>query len=111
VTSFLGHTKEYLKGMGFAEEEKMPSVPFELVREILPGMILRVYSDWDRRPRCSVLMKGEYTEQSFNLNWFLTGLDIRARTVWVLNVHPVRAMTILQTHRIISRRAAGARNT
>jgi hypothetical protein len=62
VTSFLGYTKEYLKGIGFAEEEKLLSVPFELVREILPGMILRVYNDWDRRPRGSVLMKGEYTE-------------------------------------------------
>jgi hypothetical protein len=82
--------KEYLKGMSFAEEEKLLSAPSKLVREIPPGMILRVYTDWHRRPRRSLLIKGEYAEQSFNLNWFLTGLDKRARTVWVLNAHPVR---------------------
>jgi hypothetical protein len=82
--------KEYLKGMSFVEDEKLLSVPSRLVREIPRGMILRVYTDWDRRPRRSLLIKGEYAEQSFNLNWFLTGLDKSGRTVWVLNAHPVR---------------------
>jgi hypothetical protein len=52
--------KDYLKGMSFAEEEKLLSVPSKLVREIPPGMILRVYTNWDRRPRRSLLIKGEF---------------------------------------------------
>jgi hypothetical protein len=57
-----GHTKEQLKQRSPAEEEEFSSMLSELVSETLPGMILRLFADWNRRPRPCLLMEGEYVE-------------------------------------------------
>jgi hypothetical protein len=44
-----GCTKEQLKGRSFAEEEELLSVLSELMSEIPPGMIVRVFADRNRR--------------------------------------------------------------
>jgi hypothetical protein len=82
--------KEQLKGRSFTEEEEFLSVFSELMNEIPLDMIMRVFADWDRGLRLWLLIEGEYVEQSFNMLWFLTGLDKHARRVRVSNAHPMR---------------------
>jgi histone-lysine N-methyltransferase SETMAR len=91
----LGHMKEQLKGRSFAEEEELSLVLSQCMSEIPPDMILRVFADWDRRLRRCLLMEGEYVEYRFNLNWFLTDLNKRARRVRVLNARYVVLHNVL----------------
>jgi hypothetical protein len=39
--------KDQLKGRSFADEEDLFSVLSELISEIRPDIILRVFTDWD----------------------------------------------------------------
>jgi hypothetical protein len=87
------YIKEQLKGRGFAEEEEFLWLPSELMSEIPPDMILRVFADWHRRLWLCVLMEWQYGEQSFNLLWLLTGLDKRTLRVRVLDAHPGRLIS------------------
>jgi histone-lysine N-methyltransferase SETMAR len=57
-----GYLKEQLKGRSFSEEEELLSALSELMSEIPPDMILRVFEDWDRRLRLCLQRKGEYVE-------------------------------------------------
>jgi hypothetical protein len=57
-----GYMKEQLKGRSSAADEGLLSVVSELMRENLPDIILRVFADWDRRPRFCRLLTGEYVE-------------------------------------------------
>jgi hypothetical protein len=57
-----GYMKEQLKGRSFAGEEGLLSVLAELMSEIPPDMILRVFADWDRWLWSCLLMEGEYVE-------------------------------------------------
>jgi hypothetical protein len=82
--------KELLKRRSLAEEEELLSVLSVFMSEIRLDMILRVSADWHRRLWCCLLMEGEYAEQGFNLNWFLTGLNNRARRGRVFNAHPLQ---------------------
>jgi hypothetical protein len=59
-----------------------------LMSETPLDMILWVFAAWDWRSRDYFLVEGEYVEYSFNLKWFLTGLDKHAQRVRVLNTHP-----------------------
>jgi hypothetical protein len=84
-----GYMKEQLKERNFAEEEELLSVLSEPISEIPSDLILRGFADWDRRLRVCPLMEGEYVEEGFDVNWFLIGLDKRARRVPVLNARAV----------------------
>jgi hypothetical protein len=42
-----GYMKEQLKITNFAEEEELISALSELVSEISPDMVLRVFADWN----------------------------------------------------------------
>jgi hypothetical protein len=84
-----GYMKEQLKRMSSAEEEEFLSVLYEFMNEIPPDVVLQVFSNWNRRLRLCLLMEGGCVEQHFNLLWFSTGLDKRARRVRVLNAHSV----------------------
>jgi hypothetical protein len=81
--------KEQLKRSNVAEEEELLSVLSDLMSEIPPDIILRVFVDWDGRLWRCLLIEGEYVEYSFTLTWFLTGFDKRTRRVRVLNARPV----------------------
>jgi hypothetical protein len=59
---FFGHMKEQLKLRSPAEEEELSLMLSELVSETLPDMILRLFADWNRRPRLCLLMEGGYVE-------------------------------------------------
>jgi hypothetical protein len=60
---FLFHyVKEQLKERSFAEEEKRILVLSELMSEIPPDMILRVFTHWNRRLRQRPRMEGEYPD-------------------------------------------------
>jgi hypothetical protein len=83
------YMKEPLKGRSFAHEEELISVPCELMSEIPPDMILRVFADWGSWLRRCLLMEAEYIEYSFYLNWCLTGLAKHARRARVLNARLV----------------------
>jgi hypothetical protein len=77
------YMKEQLKGRSFAEEEQLLSVLSERMSEIPPDMILRLFADWNRRLPLCLPIDGEYVEQGFDLLWFVTGSDKRARRVRV----------------------------
>jgi hypothetical protein len=57
-----GSMKEQLKGRSLTEEEELLSVLSELMSEIPPDMIFRVFAHWDRGSRRCLLMEGEYVE-------------------------------------------------
>jgi hypothetical protein len=59
--SFWFHEKRFEK-KDFAKEEELCSVLSELMSEIPPDMILRVFADWNGRLQLCLLIEGEYVE-------------------------------------------------
>jgi hypothetical protein len=57
-----GYINKQLKGRSFAGGEERLSVLSELMGEISPGMIVRVFADWNQKLRFCCLMEGENGE-------------------------------------------------
>jgi hypothetical protein len=89
VTSFFWSHERTVETKELCRGEELFSVFSELMSEIPPDVILRVFAGWNPRPWLCLLMKGEDSEEGFSLMWFLTGLDKRARGVQVSNAHPI----------------------
>jgi hypothetical protein len=59
MTFLFGSMKEPLKGRSFTKEEDPLSVFSEVMSELSHQVILRVFTDWDRRLRHCFLAKDD----------------------------------------------------